>query len=148
MEVRHSLLGLILLLQPLLAISHGLSPSRLEAPSGSKLVAYRFTAINNYSEWEQFAVQCFKGNLNTPYDCKSYPQVFNIAPKKSRTFKTQIAPDEDGLYLVCTIQTKDANIVTRVCASFGVGVSADSNRVSKPAKYPGIPAGSRSNKGG
>ena len=148
MEVRHSLLGLILLLQPLLAISHGLSPSRLEAPTGSKLVAYRFTAINNYDGWEQYAVQCFKGNLNVPYDCKSYPQVFNIAPKKSRTFKTQIAPDEDGIYLVCTIQTKDASIVTRVCATFGVGVGADSNRVSKPAKHPRISTGAGQGKGG
>ena len=147
MVVQRFLLVLTLLLAQSPAISHGLRPSRLEAPAGSRLVAYRFTAINNYSEWEQYAVQCFKGNLNTPYDCKSYPQVFNIAPKKSRTFKTQIAPDEDGIYLVCTIQTKEANIVTRVCATFGVGVSADSDRVSKSTKHPSIPSRPRQGSG-
>jgi len=136
------LLALITLL-PLSPVinAHGLQPSRLEAPSGSKLVAYRFTAINRYDEYEQFAVQCFKNDLNHPYDCKSAPQILNIAPKKSRTFKTQIAPDEDGKYLVCTIQTKDAPIVTRICASFWVG--ADSDRVNQPAKHPSLPPRAR-----
>lgn len=143
MAVLRSLLAITLLLQSLPATSHGLQPSRLEAPSGSKLVAYRFKALNNYEDWEQFAVQCFKNDLNHPYDCKSYPQAFNIAPKKNRTFKTQIEPDEDGIYLVCTIQTKEANLVTRVCARFGVGVSADGDRINKPTKHTSIPAGSR-----
>lgn len=146
-----SLLAIILLAQPLLASSHGLMPSRLEAPSGSKLVAFKFTAVNNYKEWDQYAVQCFKNDLNHPYDCKSYPQTFNVAPKKTRTFKTQIAPDGDAVYLVCTIQTKEDQIITRVCSRFGVGVSAslptDSNRTSKSTKYPSVPAGTRQGKG-
>lgn len=143
----HSLLATILLVPWSLASSHGLMPSRLEAPSGSPLIAYRFTAVNNYTEWDQYAVQCFKNDLNHPYDCKSFPQMFNVAPKKTRTFKTQIAPDGDGVYLVCTIQTREAQVITRVCSRFGVGVSAslptDRNRVSKPSKHTSIPAGSR-----
>lgn len=115
---------LTLVVPSLLAINtyaHGLYPSRIEAPAGSKLVAYRFTAINNYNEWDQYAVECFKNDLNHPYECKSYPQTFNVAPKKTRTFKTQIQPDEDAVYLVCTIQTRDAGIVTRICAQFRIG---------------------------
>lgn len=152
MQVRHSLLAVILLVPSLLAHSHGLSPSRLEAPSGSTLVAHKFTAINNYADTEQFAVQCFKGSLNNPYECKSIPQTFYIPSKKIRTFKVQIAPDANAVYLVCTIQTKDAVMVTRVCSRFGVGVSAslptDSNRVGQPAKYPSVPTGARQNSGG
>lgn len=151
MPLQHFLLALILLPLSLPVFSHGLSPSRLEAPSGSQLVAYRFTAINNYSEWNRYSVQCFKNDLNTPYECKSSPSQFNIAPKKSRTFKTQIAPNGDGVYLVCTIQDKEATVVTRVCSRFGVGVSAglptDSNRISQSTVNPSIPAGAGSNKG-
>lgn len=151
MRMVHFLLATILLQQSLLANSHGLMPSRLEAPSGSQLIAYRYTAINHYNEWDQYAVQCFKNDLNHPYDCKSSPQAFNIAPHKSRTFKTQIAPDGDGVYLVCTIQTKEATVITRVCSRFGVGVSAslvtDSDRVRKSTKHPSIPARPRSGQG-
>lgn len=151
MRVAHSLLVIILLQLPLPVYSHGLMPSRLESPSGSQLVAYRFTAINNYDEWSRYSVQCFKNNLSTPYECKSAPKEFNIAPKKSRTFKAQIAPDGDGIYLVCTLQEKEATVVTRVCARFGVGVSAslptDSDRISKSTVNPSVPAGSGSNKG-
>lgn len=152
MQAHHSLLAVILLVLSLPVLSHGLSPSRLEAPSGSPLVAHKFTAINNYADTEQFAVQCFKGSLNNPYECKSIPQTFYVPSKKTRTFKVQIAPDEDAVYMVCTIQTKDAVMVTRVCSRFGVGKSAslptDGNRIGEPAKHPGVPAGSRQNKGG
>lgn len=144
--VQRFLLALILALPQLLAtdvFAHGLQPSRLEAPSGSKLVAYRFTATNHYNFTDHYAVQCFKNDLNHPYDCKSAPQSFYVAPKKSRTFKTQIQPDEDGVYLVCTIQTTESVLVTRVCARFGIGVSADSNREHKPAKHTSVSAGSR-----
>ena len=147
MRAHLSLLATILLLPSLPALSHGLSPSRLEAPSGSKLVAYRFIALNNYADTEQFAVQCFKNTLLQPFECKSVPQAFYVPSKKSRNFKVQIAPDEDAVYLVCTIQTKDAVMVTRVCSRFGVGKSAslptDSNRISQSTKHPSIPAGSR-----
>lgn len=147
MRTAHSLLVLTLLLVQLPANSHGLMPSRLEAPSGSKLVAYQFTAVNHYAEWDQYAVQCFKTDLNHPYDCKSFPQIFNVAPKKSRKFKTQIAPDSDGVYLVCTIQTKQAQLITRVCSRFGVGVDpslpTDSNRVGKSPVNPSIPTRAR-----
>lgn len=146
------LLAIIPLLLPSLANSHGLMPSRLEAPSESKLVAYKFTAFNNYKEWDQYAVQCFKNDLNHPYECKAYPQTFNVAPKKQRTFKAQIAPDGDGVYLVCTIQTREAQLVTRVCSRFGVGMSSslptDGNRVRKSTVNPSIPARPRPNKGG
>ena len=132
----------LLLLSPA-SDAHGLMPSRLEAPSGSKLVAYRFTAINGFSEYDQFAVQCFKNDLKHPYECKSAPAVFNVASKKSRTFKAQIAPDEDAVYLVCTIQTKEASVITRVCSRFGVGMSpslsTDGNRVGKSTVNPSIP---------
>jgi len=146
MRLAHFLLAITLLLQLSPANSHGLTPSRLQAPSGSTLVAYRFTAVNNYKEWDQYAVQCFKNDLNHPYECKAFPQTFNVAPKKTRTFKAQIAPNGDGVYLVCTIQTKDAPVITRVCARFGVGVSpaTDSDRVSKPSKHSSIPPRSRS----
>ena len=147
MRAHLSLLALILPLLSSPALSHGLSPSRLEAPSGSKLVAYRFTALNHYDSTEQFAVQCFKNDLRHPYECKSIPQEFYVPSKKTRNFKVQIAPDSDAVYLVCTIQTKESTMVTRVCSRFGVGVSAglptDSNRVRQSTKHPGIPAGSR-----
>jgi len=145
MQMVHSLLAITLLaLQLPVSEAHGLMPSRLEAPSGSSLVAYRFTAINNYSEHDQYTVQCFKNDLNHPYECRSFPQTFNVAPKKTRAFKTQIAPDGDGVYLVCTIQTKDAAVITRVCSRFGVGVSpslsSDSHRLSKSSVNPSIPS--------
>lgn len=151
MRLAHSLLAITLLVQLSPAISHGLMPSRLEAPIGSQLVAYRFTAINNYTEWDRYSVQCFKNDLNHPYECKSYPQEFSVGPKKARTFKAQIAPDGDGVYLVCTIQNKEATMVTRVCARFGVGVPAglptDSDRVSKSTKHPSIPSRPRQGSG-
>lgn len=151
MRMVHFLLAIIPLLLPSPVNSHGLMPSRLEAPSESKLVAYKFTAVNNYSEWDQYAVQCFKNDLRHPYECRAYPQTFNIAPKKSRTFKAQIAPDEDAVYLVCTIQTKEAQLVTRVCSRFGVGMSpslsSDSSGVSKSTVNPSVPARARQSKG-
>lgn len=147
MRLLITLLVTIPLLLPSLAFSHGLSPSRLEAPSGSKLIAYRFTASNYYDTYEHFAVQCFKSTLNVPYPCKSAPPAFFVASKKTRSFKVQIEPDEDAVYLVCTIQTKEAQMVTRVCSRFGVGKSAglptDGNRVDPTSKHPRIPAGSR-----
>lgn len=147
-----SLLAIIPLLLPLPVSSHGLSPSRIEAPSGSPLVAYRFTASNFYKDHEQFTVQCFKGDLNHPYECKSYPTTFNLAPRKTKTFKVQIQPDSDAVYLVCTLQNKETVLVTRICARFGVGVdpsiSTDSDRVRKSTKHPSIPARSGQNKGG
>lgn len=140
-----SLLVTILLLQSLPASSHGLMPSRLEAPSGSKLIAYRFTALNNYPQTEQFTVECFKSDLNHPYACKFYPQIFNIAPKKTRKIRVQISPDEDAVYLVCTIQTKQEGIVTRVCSRFGVGVPPsvppNRNRVGKSTKHASLSPG-------
>lgn len=147
MDKVRSLLAIILLAQSLPANSHGLMPSRLEAPSGSQLIAYRFIALNNYAQTEQFTVECFKGDLNHPYACKFSPQIFNIAPKKTRKIRVQIAPNGDAVYLVCTIQTKQEGIVTRVCSRFGVGVPAnlptDGNRLSKPTKHTSISTGSR-----
>ena len=135
----------LLLLIPSIAFGHGLQPSRLEAPSGSKLVAYRFTAVNYYKEWDEYAVECFKSNLSQPYPCQSAPSQFRIAPNKSRLFKVQIAPNEDAVYLVCTIQTKQAAFVTRICARFGVGVDPSTNgdRLNKLAKHSRISAGAR-----
>lgn len=143
---------LLALLAPTLAFGHSLTPSRLEAQSGSKFIAYRFTAINAYQKTYLFRVECFKNDLNHPYECKSAPPAFYVPAKGSRKFKVQIEPDSDGVYLVCTLQDVDEPIVTRVCARFGVGVDpstiADRDRIGKPTKHPSIPARAGQSKGG
>lgn len=110
------------------ANSHGLSPTRLEAPSGVPYIAYRFTAANLYPHAEEYEVECFKGDVEKHYPCKAIPHNFWIPTKGTRSFKVQLAPDEDAVYLVCTTQVTESLLNTRVCARFGVGVSPATDR--------------------
>ena len=133
---------------------HGLSPSRLEAPSGSQYVAYRFTAYNLYKEAQDFDVECFKEDFDHRVECKSIPVNFWVPANGHRMIKIQInTGGNDGVYLACTIQAEPQGIIqTRVCARIGVGVSAalpaDSHRKRNAAPSPAVPAGAGSHKGG
>lgn len=109
------------------AIAHGISPTRIEAPSGSPLVAYRFNAINNGTSTEVYSIRCFKNDLYTAYPCKHIPQALLMKPNSTRSFRVQIETNGDGLYFVCTRQEpKDESqtVVTQTCARIGVGVPA------------------------
>jgi hypothetical protein len=109
------------------AIAHGISPTRVEAPSGSPLVAFRFNAINNGASTEVYSIRCFKHDLYTPYPCNHSPQMLMMRAGSSRSFRAQIETNGDGLYFVCTRQEpKDESqtVVTQVCARVGVGVPA------------------------
>ena len=127
--------------------AHGLSPSRLQAPADSRFIAYRYTAVNNYPLSEEFAVECFKRDVTRPYPCKAIPQTFWVPTKGTRTFKAQIEPDENTVYLVCTTQITTARVNTRVCSRFGVGVSpalpADGNRKRNASAGTAVPARAR-----
>lgn len=109
------------------SFAHGLSPQRLESPSGSTTIAYKFTATNAYKESQLFEVECFKENFQNPAKCEAMPGEFWMAPKRNRYIKVQVETDGDGVYLVCTKQVpKDdsgSSVITRVCARWGVGVS-------------------------
>jgi hypothetical protein len=132
------------------AFAHGLSPTRIEAPSGSTLVAYRFSASNG-PEANIYEIECFKGGFDTPYPCQFSPQVLILSRNATRNFKVQIQTNGDGLYLICTTQgiTSEKFIVTRICARVGVGVPAstkpDSHRLYKPAISAPVPPRPRSN---
>lgn len=109
------------------AIAHGISPTRVEAPSGSPLVAYRFTAINGGSSTEVYSIECFKNDLFTRYPCNHAPQALMMRANSTRSFKVQIETNGDGLYFACTRQEPryaEQTVVTRTCARIGVGVSA------------------------
>lgn len=143
--MRRSLLAIIplLLLSPA-SNAHGLSPSRVEAPSKVPYAAYRFTAYNLYPLAEEYEVECFKADVSKKYPCKAIPYRFWIPTKGTRSFKVQIEPDDDAVYLVCTTQITESLINTRVCARFGVGVSAAlptdngwQHHAPKRAKLPG-----------
>lgn len=152
MPVRLLLCALALL--SLDAWGHGLAPSRLEAPSGSEYVAYRFTAYNLYKEAQDFDVECFKEDFDHRVECRSIPVNFWVPANGHRTIKVQISTGgNDGVYLACTIQAQPQGIIqTRVCARIGVGVSAglpaDSHRKRNAAPSPAVPAGAGSHKGG
>lgn len=155
--VWRGLLVTILLLPLLLASkvdAHGLSPSRLQANSGAPAIVYKFTAVNYYKNSEIFEVECFKENIMQPYECKSIPNKFWIAPNATKKFKVQIIPDSDAVYLVCTTQvaqTPEQNILTRVCSRFGVGVSpslsTDKSGNGQPANGTTVPPRTGQNKG-
>lgn len=133
------------------AYGHGLSPSRLESPSGSEYIAYRFSASNIYKHAEEFDVECFKGSLENRIECKALPSSFWVPSNGIRSFKVQIKTEGDGVYLVCTIQAKtDSMLVTRVCARWGVGVDPSPNPNKQRATAPNatVPARSRQNTGG
>ena len=142
--MRLILLATILLTAHSPANSHGLSPTRLEAPSGVPYIAYRFTAANLYPHAEEFEVECFKGNVESHYPCKAIPHNFWIPTKGTRSFKVQIAPDEDAVYLVCTTQVTESMLNTRVCARFGVGVSPSPERGGKRNAAAGTAVSRRS----
>lgn len=137
-----------------IAQAHGLSPSRLEAPSGSKFVAYRFTAYNLYKEAQEFDVECFKEDFDNRIECRSIPANFWVPAKGQRNVKIQIdTGGKDGVYLACTIQAQPQGIIqTRVCARIGVGVSAavpaNGSRKRNASTGSAISAGAGSNKGG
>lgn len=140
----------LLLLSPA-SDAHGLSPSRLEAPSGVPYAAYRFTAYNFYKLAEEYEVECFKKDLGHHYPCQAIPQNFWIPTQGSRSVKVQIKPDEDAVYLVCTTQVTEKSVNTRVCSRFGVGVSpalpTDGSGKRHATASTGVPAGAGSNKG-
>lgn len=134
------------------ASAHSLSPTRVEAPSGSTAVAYRFNAINAGDQAEVYRIECFKSNLNTPYPCAYSPQVLVMRAKATRSFKAQILPDTDGLYFVCTRQEprhESQIILTRVCARVMVGQqpSSDNPRKHPVTKSAAVPTRSGQNPG-
>lgn len=108
------------------AEAHGLSPSRLEAPSGTEYVSYRFTALNLYKQAQEFDVECFKENIQTKIECRAMPTTFWIPANGHRLVKIQIPTEgKDGVYLACTIQSNPEGLIqTRVCSRFYVGVAA------------------------
>lgn len=147
-------LATLLMLFSGVALGHGLSPSRLEAPSGSQLVAYKFTAFNLYKQAQDFDVECFRENFDTRIECRAIPSNFWVAANGRRFIKIQIPTDGiDGVYLACTIQAQPEGIIqTRVCARIGVGVSpalsTDSGGKRNASASPAVPARARPNKGG
>lgn len=124
--MRTKLLGCLLWPICVSGFAHGLLPSRLESESGGRFVAYRFTAINYYNTSDRYEVECFKGaDFKITWPCKAIPNQFNLLPHAKRSFKVQIETQGDGIYLVCTkeVASDDQEIITRVCAKWGVGVS-------------------------
>lgn len=107
--------------------AHGLSPQRLEAPSGAELISYKFTASNGFKEPQLYEVECFKENFKQPAECQAMPGEFWVAPRRKRFVTIQIKTSGNGVYLACTKQVPredaGASVVTRVCARWGVGVS-------------------------
>ena len=132
------------------AWGHGISPTRLEAPSGSEYVAYRFTAYNMYKQAQDFDVECFREDFDHRIACTSVPTNFWVPANGRRLVKIQIPTEgKDGVYLACTIQAQPEGLIqTRVCARIGVGVSPspDSSRKRDAATGTAVPAGAGSNK--
>lgn len=112
-------------------MAHGLSPQRVESPAGSEQVAFKFTASNNFKVAQLYEVQCYKGDFKHVAECEALPGEFWVAPGRKRPVKVQIRTSGDGVYLVCTKQIPaeedGQNVVTRVCARWGVGVSPASS---------------------
>lgn len=136
------------------AWGHGISPTRLEAPSGSQYVAYRFTAYNMYKQAQEFDVECFREDFDNRIACNAIPKNFWVPAQGKRLVKIQIPTEgKDGVYLACTIQAvPDGLIQTRVCARIGVGVDpapvSNSGRKRDAAAGAAVSTRARPNKGG
>ena len=134
------------------AWGHGISPTRLEAPSGSQYVAYRFTAYNMYKQAQDFDVECFREDFDHRIPCTAIPNNFWVPAGGKRLVKIQVPTEgKDGVYLACTIQANPEGLIqTRVCARIGVGVSPspDSGRKRDAAAGAAVSTRARPNKGG
>ena len=130
MRMSNCLVGLLCALVTLVAGAHGIMPTRLEAPSGSKLIGYQFTAVNYFDQSATYRIECFRNALAFPVPCLALPKRFTLRPNASRKFKVRLdTSGKDGLYFICSTFEPPRNqstVVTRVCARFGVGVDAES----------------------
>lgn len=135
-----------------LSYAHGLSPQRLEAPSGAEIISYKFTASNGFKEPHLYEVECFKEDFKHTAECQAMPGEFWVAPRRKRFVTIQIKTTGNGVYLACTKQVPreedGASVVTRVCARWGVGVSpavskSNSPKQSKSATSTSMGTGNR-----
>jgi len=120
------LAGLLCALVASAASAHGIMPTRLEAPSGSKLIGYTFKALNFFDQPATYRVECFRNALAFPIPCLALPKQFTLMPQGSRPFKVRLDTNgRDGLYFICTTfqpPQDQSSVITRTCARFGVGV--------------------------
>ena len=121
-----NIVGLLCALVTSVAGAHGILPTRLEAPSGSKLIGYQFKALNFFDQSASYKVECFRNALAFPVPCLALPNRFTIRSEGSRNFRVRLDTNgKDGLYFICTTfqpPESQSSVVTRTCARFGVGV--------------------------
>jgi len=120
------LVGLLCALTVSAVGAHGIAPTRLQAPSGSKLIGYQFKAMNFLNRAATYRVECYRNALAFPQPCLAMPKQFRLSANGSRPFRVRLdTKGKDGLYYICTAyipEAGEASVVTRTCARFGVGV--------------------------
>lgn len=120
------LVGLLCALAVSTAGAHGISPTRLQAPSGSKVIGFQFKAMNFLNRAATYRVECYRNALAFPQPCLAMPKQFRLSANGSRPFRVRLDTNgKDGLYYICTAympEPGEASVITRTCARFGVGV--------------------------
>lgn len=128
---------LALLLVSNLAWGHSLAPMRFEVNSGENVVIALLTLTNNFDRQDRFAIDCYKGTTGAErIQCQSIPEAIVLAPKRSRKVKVSMPVSGDGLYRICSTEDpaedEERTIVTRICATVGVGVNPNERTSQRP----------------